>query len=48
MAAFASQTETFRATNTHMDLMVERIVSKSTQRNYAANSLTQLESTKGK
>lgn len=47
MAAFESQTGTFHATNTHVDLMAERIVSKSTQGNYAANSLAQLESTKG-
>lgn len=39
MAAFESQTKTFRATNTHMDLMAERIVSKSTQGNYAANTI---------
>lgn len=47
MAVFESQTGIFHPTNTHIDLMAERVVSKSAQGNYAANSLAQLESTKG-
>lgn len=47
MADFESQTGTFHAASTHMDLVAERVVSRSTQGNYTAKSLAQLKSTKG-